>query len=50
MRKLYTKKLSKKDQLKDLGPRKETVQFLLNYSKALRVVETRGIKFGTILN
>ncbi|MBZ9630315.1 hypothetical protein LB465_05940 [Salegentibacter sp. LM13S] len=50
MRKLYTKKLSKKDQLKDLQPGKETVQFLLNYSKALRVVDCRGIKFGTILN
>ncbi|SFF62713.1 hypothetical protein SAMN04488033_10288 [Salegentibacter agarivorans] len=50
MRKLYTKKISKKDQFKDLNPKKETVEFLLNYSKALRVVETRGIKFGTILN
>ncbi|PRX50643.1 hypothetical protein SAMN05878281_1891 [Salegentibacter salegens] len=50
MRKLYTKKLSKKDQFKNLEPKKETVQFLLNYSKALRVVECRGIKFGTVLN
>lgn len=50
MGKLYTKKLSKKDQLKNLEPRKETVQFLLNYSKALRVVDCQGIKFGAILN
>jgi len=50
MRKLYTKKLSKKDQLKNLEPKKETVAFLLNYSKALRVVECQGIKFGSILN
>lgn len=50
MGKLYTKNLSKKEHLKDLKPGKETVQFLLNYSKALRVVETREIKFGTFLN
>lgn len=50
MRKLYIKKLSKKDQLKDLEARKETVQFLLNYSKALRVVKCNGIKFDAILN
>ncbi|TDN89259.1 hypothetical protein DET49_1064 [Salegentibacter sp. 24] len=50
MRKLYTKKLSKKDQLKDLEARKETVQFLLNYSKALRVVKCRGFTFDAILN
>jgi hypothetical protein len=50
MGKLYTKKLSKKDQLKNLEPKKETVQFLLNYSKALRVVDYQGIKFGATLN
>ncbi|WP_197051697.1 hypothetical protein [Salegentibacter sp. Hel_I_6] len=50
MRKLYTKKLSKKDQFRNLEPKKETVQFLLNYSKALRMVDCQGIKFGTILN
>tara|TARA_B100002049_G_scaffold101203_1_gene74697 strand:+ start:1130 stop:1282 length:153 start_codon:yes stop_codon:yes gene_type:complete len=50
MGKLYTKKLSKKDKLKNLEPKKETVQFLLNYSKALRVVDCQGIKFGAILN
>ncbi|HKL36862.1 MAG TPA: hypothetical protein VJ899_11280 [Salegentibacter sp.] len=50
MRKLYTKELSKKDQLKNLKPKRETVEFLLNYSKALRVVDCQGIKFGANLN
>ena len=50
MRKLYTKKQSKKDELKNLAPSKETVQFLLNYSKNLKIVDYHGIKFETILN
>jgi hypothetical protein len=29
---------------------KETVQFLLNYSKSLRIVEYGNIKFENILN
>ena len=50
MRKLYTKKQSKKDELKNLEPSKETIQFLLNYSKNLRIVDFQGIKFETSLN
>lgn len=39
MMKLYTEKSSFKKR-----PRKETVQFLLNYSKALRIVNIKGKK------
>lgn len=37
--KLYTEKSSFKKQ-----PKRETVQFLLNYSKSLRIVKTRSKK------
>jgi len=39
MMKLYTEKSSFKKQ-----PKKETVQFLLNYSRALKIIEIRGKK------
>ncbi len=35
--KLYTEKSSEKKQ-----PKKETIQFLLNYSKALKVIKTES--------
>lgn len=50
MGKLYTKRLSKNEPVKNLEPSKETKDFLLNYSKALRVTDYQGLKFDSILN
>lgn len=49
MGKLYTKP-SKEEQLRNLNPKKETIKFLLNYSKALRITEYKAMKFETLLN
>lgn len=49
MKNLYTKP-SKEEHLRRLNPKKETVQFLLRYSKALRVTEYKKIQFDTLLN
>lgn len=45
MMKLYTEKSSFKEQ-----PKQETVQFLLNYSKALRIVKAKSKTFELHLN
>lgn len=34
----------------DLKPKEETVKFLLNYSKALSVIDCNKLKFETFLN
>lgn len=47
MAKLYPKCSSKKN---SLNPKEETVNFILNYSKALRVINTQTIKAETLLN
>lgn len=47
MAKLYTECSS---EMKDLRPKKETIEFLLNYSKALSVINYNKIKFETLLN
>jgi hypothetical protein len=49
MGKLYTKS-SKGEHLRNLNPKKETIRFLLNYSKALRITEYKSMKFDTLLN
>lgn len=46
MAKLY----SKKSISKVMQPKKETISFLLNYSKALSFVKVKGLKFETIAN
>ncbi|WP_461534381.1 hypothetical protein [Sinomicrobium sp.] len=46
---LYTRKSSKSEQ-RNKRPSKETIDFLLNYSKALKVVDYEEIRFDTILN
>lgn len=47
MAKLYTKKnLVKANML----PKKETISFILNYSKAFRVTEFGKIKFECVMN
>ena len=45
MAKLYSEK-----KLKKMTPRKETIDFLLNYSKALRISTYKKIQFESILN
>ena len=50
MAKLYTKKLSKNQPSKNLEPSKETLEFLLNYSKALKVTNYKGLQFDNIQN
>ena len=47
MAKLYTKE---KLDLDTLQPKEETVNFLLNYSKALSVINCNELKFETLLN
>ncbi len=48
MAKLYTHNSIKK--LNDLKPKEETVNFLLNYSKALSVINCNKMTFETVLN
>ena len=48
MAKLYSKKKPQK-QL-NLNPKEETVNFLLNYSKALSVINCNKMKFEALLN
>ncbi len=45
MAKLYSEK-----KLKKMTPRKETIDFLLNYSKALRISTYKKLQFESILN
>lgn len=49
MTKLYSNEKPKKLK-KNLGPKKETIDFLLNYSKALRIDKYNGMKCEMILN
>ena len=48
MAKLYSQNSIKK--LNEPEPRKETVNFLLNYSKALSVINCNKMKFEAFLN
>ncbi len=48
MAKLYTNNSIEK--LNDLKPKEETVNFLLNYSKALSVINCNKMTFETVLN
>lgn len=47
MAKLYSKCPQKSD---NLNPKEETVNFLLNYSKALSVIDCNKKKFEVLLN
>lgn len=49
MGKLYTRP-SKGEKSKLMNPKKETIRFLLDYSKALRINEYRKMKFEVLLN
>lgn len=48
MAKFYFKSSHKEE--KHLVPSRRTIDFLLNYSKSLKVVEYNNFKFETILN
>ncbi len=45
MAKLYSEK-----KLQKMTPKKETINFLLNYSKALRISTYKKLQFESILN
>ncbi|WP_197022183.1 hypothetical protein [Sediminibacter sp. Hel_I_10] len=47
MAKLYSECPKKKD---DLNPKEETIDFLLNYSKALSVIKCNNLKFEALQN
>ncbi len=47
MAKLYT---SNSSETFNVSPSKETIQFILNYSKALSVIKYKELKFESILN
>lgn len=48
MAKIYSENSIKK--LNEMAPKEETVNFLLNYSKALNVVSCNKMTFETFLN
>ncbi len=48
MAKLYSENSIKN--LSELEPKEETVKFLLNYSKALSVINCNKLKFEALLN
>ncbi|MDY8135554.1 hypothetical protein [Aquimarina sp. 2201CG5-10] len=48
MAKFYFKSSAKEE--KQLVPKKSTVDFILNYSKALSVIDYKNLKFETLLN
>lgn len=50
MGKLYFKKPLKEENLNQLKPGKETIKFLLNYSRTLKVIEYKNMKFDLLLN
>jgi hypothetical protein len=47
MAKIYSEKTPKKE---NLQPKDETISFLLNYSKALSVINYNKLKFEALLN
>lgn len=47
MEEIYSKK---EDQCKLIKAKPETIQFLLNYSKSLKITEAKGIKFESNMN
>ncbi|MEZ4803111.1 MAG: hypothetical protein R2797_10085 [Gelidibacter sp.] len=48
MAKLYSEKIPESPT--NLNPKEETVDFLLNYSKALSVIHCNKLKFEALLN
>lgn len=51
MAKLYLNPSPEKKASNNLQPKKETIDFLLNYSKALRITTSKNnMQFDTLLN
>lgn len=50
MGKLYLKNSSEEGKLKKLAPKEETIALLLNYSKALSVIDGKMRKYELLLN
>ncbi|MDT0685631.1 hypothetical protein [Autumnicola psychrophila] len=50
MGKIYLKHSSEEGKLKKSAPKKETIAFLLNYSKALSVIDGKMRKYELLLN
>ena len=48
MQKIYSKKCF--NQPENQGPRQETVNFIISYSKALQMVKYNDLEFETLLN
>jgi hypothetical protein len=48
MAKLYSENSPEK--VKEMSPKKETIDFLLNYSKALRISTYQKIQFESFIN
>ncbi|GGZ50338.1 hypothetical protein [Mesonia mobilis] len=49
MAKLYLNE-SPNEKVEKLGPKKETIKFLLNYSKALHVLDGKHLQYENLLN
>ena len=46
----YYFKPSEREENKQLIPAKNTIDFILNYSKALNIIDYKNMKFETLLN
>jgi hypothetical protein len=49
MAKLYLNQ-TPTEKVENFRPKRETIQFLLNYSKALNVISGKHMKYETLLN
>lgn len=49
MAKFYFKPSLQREE-NQIGPKKSTIDYLLNYSKALSVIDYKNLKFETLLN
>jgi len=50
MQKMYSKKSRQECVNENLVPKEETIRFLLDYSKALSVIDYHKLKFEALLN
>jgi len=50
MQNMYFEKSREEHVNKNLAPKEETIRFLLDYSKALSVIDYQKLKFEALLN
>lgn len=50
MQQMYSRPSPSEQVNKNMVPKDQTINFLLNYSKALRVINFKNITFETLLN